>query len=125
MQEHIRELEAENEGLKSLIETKKKTGQSRKFTLPQIVNYCKGSVQWDDVKQIVAMLNKLLRRNATEEDEKLVDSIEAEFINRRFGNTFNNANVTMHNPQIQDIYRISDNETVNLGDEGDGIREED
>jgi len=125
MQEHIRELEAENEGLKSLIETKKKTGQSRKFTLPQIVNYCKGSVQWDDVKQIVAMLNKLLRRNATEEDEKLVDSIEAEFINRRFGNTFNNANVTMHNPQIQDVYRISDNETVNLGDEGDGIREED
>lgn len=118
LQKHIDELQAENERLNTLLEKKKRTtGKDRRFTLPQIVNYCKGCVQWEDVKQIVAMLNKLLRRNATEEDEKLVDSIETEFINRRYGNTFNNATVTMHNPQIDDIYRISGNETVNLGDE--------
>jgi hypothetical protein len=34
------------------------------------------------------MLNKLLRRIGTKEDSDLVDSIETEFFNRRYGNTY-------------------------------------
>ena len=82
LQQRIIELEAENDRLNALLETKKSNGTARKFTLVQIVDYCKGCVEWNDVKSIVAMLNKLLRRVATDEDSDLVDSIEAEFINR-------------------------------------------
>lgn len=89
LQQRISELEAENNRLTALLEKKKSNGTARKFTLVQIVDYCKGCVTWDDVKSIVAMLNKLLRRIATEEDSDLVDSIEAEFINRHYGHTFN------------------------------------
>ncbi len=90
MQAKIDELEADNIRLKTLLENKKRMiGKDRRFTLVQIVDYCKGCVEWADVKMIVAMLNKLLRRVGTIEDSELVDSIEAEFINRRYGNTFN------------------------------------
>lgn len=84
LQKHVNELEAENERLKSLLDTKKRrrVGIERRFTLGQIVDYCKDCVNWDDAKSIVAMLNKLIRRTATEEDEKLVDSIETEFKHR-------------------------------------------
>ena len=82
----IAELEAEREKQDALLETKR-NGTARKFTLIEIVNYCKSRVDWDDVKSIVAMLNKLLRRIATEADEKLVDSIENEFKNRKYGDT--------------------------------------
>jgi len=81
-QNRINELEAENERLNALLEKKKRIGAARKFTLVEIVNYCKGCVTWDDAKTIVAMLNKLLRRIGTEEDSNLVDSIESEFKNR-------------------------------------------
>lgn len=82
-QSRIVELEAENTRLNTLLEKKKNTtGKGRRFTLVQIVDYCKGCVTWEDAKSIVAMLNKLLRRIATEEDSDLVDSIETEFINR-------------------------------------------
>lgn len=120
----ISELEAENLRLNALLDKKKRNGKARKFTLVQIVDYCKGCVEWADVKSIVAMLNKLLRRIGTDEDSDLVDSIESEFINRKWGNTFNNAKVTMQNPQIQDVYRITGNETVNLGDQQDGDEED-
>ena len=88
LQKKLSFLESENERLKSLLESKKRTGASRKFTLVQIVDYCKGCIDWDDAKIIVAMLNKLLRRVATEEESDLVDSIEEEFLNRRYGNTY-------------------------------------
>ena len=81
-QQRIIELESENERLNALLEKKKRNGAARKFTLVQIVDYCKGCVEWNDVKSIVAMLNKLLRRIATDEDSDLVDSIEEEFFNR-------------------------------------------
>ena len=87
LQNHISELEAENERLNTLMEEKKQSGKDRKFTLVQMVDYCKGCVDWNDVKSIVAMLNKLLRRIGTDEDSELVDSIEAEFINRKYGDT--------------------------------------
>ena len=87
LQSRISELETENERLNTLLEEKKQSGKDRKFTLVQIVDYCKGCVDWNDVKSIVAMLNKLLRRIGTDEDSDLVDSIEAEFINRKYGDT--------------------------------------
>ena len=87
LQSRISELEAENERLSTLMEEKKQSGKDRKFTLVEMVDYCKGCVDWNDVKSIVAMLNKLLRRIGTDEDSELVDSIEAEFINRKYGDT--------------------------------------
>lgn len=84
-QSRIDELEADNDRLNALLEKKKRNGKARKFTLVQIVDYCKGCVEWDDVKFIVAMLNKLLRRIGTNEDSELVDSIEDEFKNRKYG----------------------------------------
>jgi len=89
LQGRIAELEAENEQLHTLLSNEKNnTGRDRRFTLPQIVNYCKGCVQWTDVHSIVAMLNKLLRRTATTEDEELIDSIEEEFLHRHHGNAY-------------------------------------
>ena len=88
LQSRIIELEADNERLNALLEKKKRTGTARKFTLVQIVDYCKNCVEWDDAKSIVAMLNKLLRRIATDEDSDLVDSIEELFKKRRYGNTY-------------------------------------
>lgn len=121
LRDRVNELESENERLNTLLANKKRmVGKDRRFTLVQIVDYCKGCVEWTDVKSIVAMLNKLLRRIGTVEDSDLVDSVESEFINRKYGNTFNDANVTMQNPQIQDVYRITGNDTVNLGEQQDG-----
>lgn len=89
LQGRIAELEAENEQLHTLLSNEKNnTGRDRRFTLPQIVNYCKGCVQWTDVHSIVAMLNKLLRRKATAEDEELIDSIEEEFLRRHHGTAY-------------------------------------
>lgn len=88
LRNRICELESENERLTTLLEEKKKKGTARKFTLVQIVEYCKERVEWDDAKSIVAMLNKLLRHDATQEDTDLVDSIEEEFMNRRYGYTY-------------------------------------
>ena len=85
MEKRIEELEAENAYLKERQEEAK--GRIRKFSLVEIVNYCKKRVKWEDVKDIVAMLNRLLRSNASEEDSELVDSIEEEFMNRKYGNT--------------------------------------
>ena len=85
----VRDLETDNDRLKAMLEKKKRTGTARKFTLVQIVDYCKRCVDWNDAKSIVAMLNKLLRRIGTDEDSNLVDSIEEEFKTRVYGNVFN------------------------------------
>lgn len=83
-QRRIVELEAEVASLKERQEEAK--GRKRKFSLGQITDYCKSCVEWRNVEAIVAMLNKLLRFICTEEDSKLVDSIEEHFLNRRYGN---------------------------------------
>lgn len=108
----INELEADNQRLNALLERKKRIGKARKFTLVQIVEYCKSCVVWDDVKSIVAMLNKLLRRIATEEDNVLVDSIEDEFKNRLLG-TVNIANQTVI-PQVGNYMPQIQTQTMNL-----------
>lgn len=115
-----RELQAENENLRALNVDIKLDGNARKFTLVEIVDYCKRRPELKDTDSIVNMLNKLLRNKATDEDWKLVDSIEEEFNSKTKGYTFNNPQITMQNPQIQDIYRISGNNTVNMGETGDG-----
>ena len=113
LMERINELETDNQRLNALLDKKKSNGRARKFTLVQIVDYCKSCVEWDDVKSIVAMLNKLLRRIATDEDSGLVDSIEAEFLNRRYGP------VTMNNPQFSGpMYDVTGNDNVNIGGNG-------
>lgn len=92
MKQKIFEIESDNERLNSLLnETKSKKEQERSFTLSLIVDYCKKSVEWDDVKSIVAMLNRLLRHDCTKEDGELVDSIEEAFKERVSGiqNIFN------------------------------------
>lgn len=83
----IEELESENKRLNALLEKRKRTGSARKFTLGQIVDYCKSCVEWEDAKSIVAMLNKLLRYDFTKADSKLVDSVETFFRNRIYGTT--------------------------------------
>lgn len=118
LQRRVGELEAEVERLNVLLleKKKKRTGTGRKFTLEQIADYCKGCVSWDDVKMIVAMLNKLLRRVGTDEDSQIVDSIETEFRQRIYGQSFPNAQITMQTPQIQGpLYEVSGNTNVNLG----------
>lgn len=88
LQERVDELEQDNDRLNTLLAKKKNAvGKDRKFTMGEIVAYCKGCVEWSDAKSVVAMLNKLLRRNATAEDAELVDSIEEEFMQRRYGDT--------------------------------------
>ena len=72
--------------------------KARTFSLREIVDYCKGAVEWDDVKGIVAMLNKLLRRTGTEKELGMVDSIEREFCMRRYGNMFPQLQLTGFSP---------------------------
>lgn len=84
MQKRIDELEGENKRLHTLLESKKKpmVGEDRLFTLPQIVDYCKARVNWDEADPIVKMLNNFLRSGSTKEDCKLVDGIEEHFKQR-------------------------------------------
>ena len=84
-----KELQADNARLKALLEENNIHGEARKFTLIEMVNYCKGCVEWEDAKSIVAMLNRLLLLNGcTPEDIKLVIGIETEFKNKNTGNTY-------------------------------------
>lgn len=116
LQSRIKELEAENEKLKALLDKKKRNGKARRFTLVEIVDYCKGRVEWKDAKDIVAMLNRLLRNIGTQEDSDLVDGIEAEFRNRRYGP------VTMNNPQFSGpMYDVKGNDNVNIGGHGEEV----
>ena len=99
-------LQADNERLKAQLEKKKIDGRARKFTLVEIANYCKGCVDWNDVRSIVAMLNKIMRGICTKEDSELIDSIEEEFRNRHLGDTYIKEqtvfpNVSNYQPQIQ------------------------
>ena len=128
-QKHIEEIEADNLRLKTLLERKKETGKDRRFTLVQIVEYSKKCVTWDEAKPIVAMLNKLLRKIRTDEDDELVDSIEEEFINRTYGDTVmgdknefngNSAHNTIKLPpgmSSQEAMKLLQNKTKEDGEE--------
>ena len=63
--------------------------KERSFTLKEIASYCEKRADKNEAKGIVAMLNHLLRKNGTEEEFNLVDSIESSFIDIPKGNTYN------------------------------------
>ena len=78
----------------------------RRFTLAQVVDYCINGVEWGDAKEIVNMMNVLLRGNATQEDYALLDSVRDNFKNKKYGNTYIKEqtvipNVGNYKPQIQ------------------------
>lgn len=129
-QSYIKKLEANNARLRTLLDKKNETGKERRFTLVEIVEYCKNCVEWRNVESIVAMLNKLLRRIATDEDSELIDSIEVEFMNRKYGDTVmgdknefkgNSAHNTITLPSgmtPQEAMKLLQNKTEDDGEEG-------
>lgn len=89
LRQRIQELETENEQFKAQTANieDEKTGENRVFTLKQIVDYSKNKCRWEDVKDIVPMLYKLLAKGGQDEDYKLVESIEEYFKMQMTGNT--------------------------------------
>ena len=83
-QGRIETLEADNARMSALLEKKKRKGEARKFTLVEIVNYCKSKPDYNSVERIVAMLYYLVDRKSVE--HKLVDSIDEHFTNMKYGN---------------------------------------
>lgn len=81
-----KELQADNATLRTLLAENKVSGEARKFTLVEIVNYGKNCMS-SEAMAIVHMLNKLLRKIGTDEDYNLVDDIEKELNNRKSGDT--------------------------------------
>ena len=73
--------------MKSLLEENKQDGSARKLTFVEMINYCKNGVEWGDVKEIVNMLNTLLRGIGTTEDYDLLDSVRTHFKNKKNGDT--------------------------------------
>ncbi len=130
LQSRIKDLEDDNEKFQALQEKKKINGKARRFTLVEIVDYCKSRVEWIDAKDIVAMLNYLLRNIGTKEDSDLVDSIEEEFKCRKYGDTVmgdknefsgNSAHNTIELPPgmtAQEAMKLLQNKTDDDGEEG-------
>lgn len=90
LKKKIAHLESDNERLRSErnpLRTRK--NRDRAFTLKMIVDYCKKHLNLDKASTIVAMLNKFLRdaKDYTQEECDLVDSIEIEYLNRKYGDT--------------------------------------
>lgn len=86
-QKIISDLQSENQKMKSLLEENKQDGSARKLTFVEMINYCKNGVEWGDVKEIVNMLNTLLRGIGTTEDYDLLDSVRTHFKNKKNGDT--------------------------------------
>ena len=63
--------------------------KERSFTLKEIASYCEKRADKNEAKGIVAMLNHLLRKDGTDEEFEMVDSIESSFIDIPKGNTYN------------------------------------
>ena len=90
LKKKIAHLESDNERLRSESNFKKaKKNRERAFTLPMIVDYSKKHLNIDKASVIVAMLNKFLRdaRDYTQEECDLVDSIEIEYLEKKYGDT--------------------------------------
>ena len=85
LQNKVNEQTAENKKIKALLDKKKQDGAARKFTLVEMVDYCKSNLNSDEAKEIIIMLNKLLRNVGTNEDYDLLDKTENELKNKRYG----------------------------------------
>ena len=118
----ISEIESDNERLRSKQNSVlPQKDQERTFSLSLIVDYCKKNLTYKEASIVSKMLNKFLRdaRDYTDEECAMVDSIDGLFLNRTLGNI----QITMNSPQIQDFYRITGNENVNLGEYQNGEEE--
>ena len=85
MQNKVNEQAAENKRIKALLDKNKQDGAARKFTLVEMVDYCKNNLTSEEAKEILIMLNKLLRTVGTSEDYSLLDKTENELKNKKFG----------------------------------------
>ena len=129
----VAELESENEMLRSeknFLKTKK--NRERAFTLKMIVDYCKKHLNLDKASTVVAMLNKFLRdaKDYTEEECKLVDSVELEYLSRKYGDTIMgdknefNGNSTHNTITLppgmtpQEAMKLLQNKPIDNGEEG-------
>lgn len=133
LKKKIAHLESDNERLRSErnpLRTRK--NRERAFTLKLIVDYCKKHLELDKASTIVAMLNKFLRdaRDYTQEECDLVDSIEIEYVNRKYGDTimgdkneFNdnsglNQIALPPGMSVQEAMRLLQNKCKDNGEEG-------
>ena len=83
-------LESENERLRSERNPlRQKKNRERAFSLGMIVDYCKKHLNIERSNVIVGMLNKFLRdaQDYTQAECDLVDSIEIEYLNKKYGDT--------------------------------------
>lgn len=85
LQNKVNEQAAENKRIKALLDKNKQDGAARKFTLVEMVDYCKNNLTSEEAKEILIMLNKLLRTVGTSEDYSLLDKTENELKNKKFG----------------------------------------
>ena len=109
-------LEKEVTRLLALLDEKDEKDQQIKYSLIQIVEYCKKCAEWGDARPIVHMLYKLLCQEGTAEDIDLVDSIEDEFKSRKQGINIKDSEVTFKDTQINgSMYEVKNNNQVNLG----------
>ena len=77
-----------------------------------------------DVKSIQKMLYRLVfKHRGSTEEEGMVDSIEEEFMKRKYGDNYYNANVTIEKAQIEKFNDISNNDNVYMGGQDDGEEE--
>ena len=118
MKSVIEGLEKEITRLLGLLDEKNEKDLMIKFSLIQIVEYCKQCAFWGDARPIVHMLNKFLRLEGTPEDIDLVDSIEDEFKNRQQGLNITDSEITFKDTQINgSMYEVKNNSQVNLGNQ--------
>lgn len=88
LQNKVNEQVTEYRKIRALLDEKKQDGAARKFTLVEMVDYCKNNLTSDEAKEIIIMLNKLLRNVGTDEDYDLLDKTENELKNKKYGNTY-------------------------------------
>lgn len=116
LKSRIAELELDNERLASMKNGKRAAEGEKQFSLTLLVEYCKNRVRWEDVKDIVAMLNFLMRGECTKEQSAMVDGVEEEFKKRIMGNQYINPNITMQQPHFEgSVYDLHDNDNVKIG----------
>ena len=116
LKSRIAELELDNERLASMKRDDAAAGGDKHFPLTLLVEYCKNRVRWEDVKDIVAMLNFLMRGECTKEQSAMVDGVEEEFKKRIMGNQYINPNITMQQPHFEgSVYDLHDNDNVKIG----------
>ena len=90
LKKKIAHLESDNERMRSESNSlKAKKKRERAFTLSMIVDYSKKHLNLERSSIISGMLNKFLRdaRDYTQEECDLVDSIEIELSNKKYGDT--------------------------------------